>query len=211
MQNETFHGWHDRGYLPHFDTDQYPQLITFRLADSLPSHVTKRLLADTDDDNHERRQKLEDLLDRGYGSCVLKRPDCADIVAEALEFYADDRYRLIDWVVMPNHVHVLIDRPTKPMRKIVHGWKSYTSNEIKKILGTFGDGEPLWQAGYHDRYARDEQHLQNMECYILFNPVFPGLVDCPFDWEFSSIGNHENERHELDMWWRYRKRRLSEL
>ena len=191
MDTPNFRGWYHRGYLPHFDTDKVPQMITYRLADALPRKVVLRILAETDRDDRERYERFEKMLDGGYGSCVLRRRDCAEVVIENLRFHDGKRYRLIDWVVMPNHVHVLYDQPRVEMRKIVKGWKSFTSNRIKKILGTLGDGEPLWQAGYHDRFARDERHLRNMQRYIYLNPVEAGLVSDPSGWPYSSVHRHE--------------------
>jgi putative DNA methylase len=211
MSETTFQGWYNRGYLPHFDTDQYPQMITYRLDDSLPKDVVERILAETEDDEPERRTRFEELLDNGHGSCVLEKPELAEIVIENWHYHDGKRYRLQDWVVMPNHAHVAYDRPTVCMKKIVEGWKSYTSNEIKKKLGTFGNGEPLWQAGYHDRFARDEQHFFNMQCYIFLNPVRAGLVDDPFDWPYSSIHKHERFRPSIMRWWKRWKERFWEV
>ena len=206
--SEEHHGWYFRGYLPHFDTDEYPQMITFRLGDALPRDVVKKILDDTERGDDERYARFEEMLDSGYGSCVLERDDCAQIVADSLKFHDGDRYRLLEWVIMPNHVHVVYDCPQVSMRKIVHGWKSYTSNAIKKVLGTYGDGEALWQTGFHDRYVRDEQHLVNVEGYIFFNPVRARLVDRPFDWKFSSVHDHQEHREAIQRWWRQWKERF---
>ncbi len=213
MTQQAHHprGWYNRGYLPHFDTDQYPQMITYRLADSLPHDVLERLIAETEKGDVERHAKFEQMLDNGHGSCVLNRPEFAQIVVENLEFHDGSKYRLQDWVVMPNHAHVGYDRPTAPMGKIVKGWKSYTSSKIKAELGTTGDGEPLWQAGYHDRYARDERHFFNMQCYMFLNPVKAGLVDNPFDWPYSSIHRHERFRDSIERWWKKWKDRFWEF
>lgn len=204
MTDAGFKGWYDRNHLPHFDTDKYPQMITYRLDDSLPRHVVERLVDETADDD-ERTIRYEQLLDNGYGSCVLERRECAEIVTENLEYHAGHRYRLLDWVIMPNHVHVTYDRPTQSMKKILKGWKSYTSNEIKKVLGTFGDGESLWQESFHDRFARNAQHLTNMQGYIFFNPVKAGLVSDPFDWPYSSIHHHTDQRDSIMRWWRHKQ------
>ncbi len=209
MTTTEFRGWYDRGYLPHFDTDKYPQMLTYRLADSLPRQAVQQILRETDDDP-ERRARFEKLLDNGHGSCVLKQRGCAEIVIENLNFHDGSLYRLLDWVVMPNHVHALYDRPTVSMDQLVGSWKSYTSNQIKKRLGTFGDGERLWKAGFHDRYVRDEHHLCNMQGYLFFNPVKAGLVDNPFDWPFSSVHDHGEHRDSIERWWRRWKERFWE-
>jgi len=71
-----FRGWHQRGYLPHFDAPNVSQVITFQLADSFP--VTRRaewepILRESDDS--AKRRKLEVWLDRGYGESLLRRQE----------------------------------------------------------------------------------------------------------------------------------------
>ncbi len=162
-------------------------MITFRLADSLPRKVILRILSTVDDDEVEKKRRFEEMLDNGYGSCVLKRERCAQIVIGALQYHDKERYRLLEWVVMPNHVHVVYDRPKVAMETIIKTWKGYSSRMIRRYLGLTGDEKPLWQAGFHDRYARSEQHLMRMKAYVHFNPVKAGLVDDPLDWPYSSI------------------------
>src|SRR5204863_4456783 len=72
-------GWHSRGYLPHFDSPETVQFITFRLADSLPAHVAKAL-----QDRDHALPRLERELDAGLGACWLKRTDIASMVEDAL-------------------------------------------------------------------------------------------------------------------------------
>src|SRR5437867_8856638 len=72
----TFLGWHERGYLPHFDAPYVTQFVTFMLHDAFP--VTRRrewegILNESDDS--QRRRKLEAWLDRGHGECWLRRAD----------------------------------------------------------------------------------------------------------------------------------------
>ena len=201
MEQQELRGWYDRGYLPHFDTDEYPQMITYRMADALPRKVLERLMSETEKGDSERYARFEKMLDAGHGSCVLRRKIFAEIVVDNLEFHDGSRYRLQDWVVMPNHAHVGYDKPRCTISKIVKGWKSYTATRIKALLGTRGDGNPFWQAGFHDRFARDRQHFFNMQCYIFLNPVKAGLVDDPFDWPYSSIHRHTDIRDSIERWW----------
>ncbi len=105
-------GWHSRGYLPHFDSPEVIQHVTFRLADSLPGAVVGRLLAEIDGLDPELRdvethRRLEGLADAGHGACWLRREECARIVQDALLHFDGERYHLMAWVVMPNHVHAL--------------------------------------------------------------------------------------------------------
>ena len=178
-------GWHSRGYLPHFDSPDVIQSITFRLADSLPrSYELDRALESVPDRPDARRHRLESLLDNGRGACVLKDPRAARIVEDALLYLDGQRYRLLAWVVMPNHVHVLIEIiEGYSLSRILQSWKVRTARECNRALGTSGR---FWEPEYYDRYIRNERHLQNAILYIHSNPVVAGLVSEPQLWPFGS-------------------------
>src|SRR5205085_11367554 len=91
----------------------------------------------------EIRKQIEKCLDNGYGSCFLKDKNVGRMVAEAILFHADKKYKLIAWVVMPNHIHFLAV-PFKNVRlaEITHSIKSYTAKEANKILKRTGK---FWQ------------------------------------------------------------------
>ena len=179
---DTSKGWYSRNYLPHFDTPGAIQAITHRLADALPKAVLQRLAAIQDDT--EKRKNLEAWMDAGLGSCFLADSRCANIVEQALFHHDGDKYRLLAWCVMPNHVHVLIQVASgASLPKIVHAWKSWTAKQINRVLGRSGT---LWQREYHNRYIRDDNHLAAVIRYIHTNPVKAGLVSRPGQWRFSS-------------------------
>jgi REP element-mobilizing transposase RayT len=183
-QATTPKGWYSRGYLPHLDTPGLVQSITFRLVDSLPNHVIKRILATTMNDDLQRRRRIEEYLDSGRGECWLRRPDIAHIVERALLHFDGTRYRLLAWVIMPNHVHVLIETKTDhPLAKTVQSWKTFTARESNLLLQRSGR---FWERDYFDRYMRDEAHLQAVIAYIENNPVRAGLVAKPGEWPFGS-------------------------
>jgi REP element-mobilizing transposase RayT len=174
--------WHSRGYLPHCDVPGLLQSITFRLADALPEEALGRLGSETSND--EKRNRIETMLDQGFGSCVLNDARCGDIVEQALLYFDEQRYRLLEWCVMPNHVHVLVETMEGwALGDIVHGWKSYTAKAINKVLERKGC---LWQADYFDRYIRDDAHLQMVRNYIRNNPVESGLCLLPEKWPHGS-------------------------
>jgi putative DNA methylase len=56
----------------------------------------------------ELRRRIEEYLDAGHGACWLRRPEIAALVEGALRYFDGQRYRLLAWCVMPNHVHTLI-------------------------------------------------------------------------------------------------------
>jgi putative transposase len=180
-------GWTDRGFLPHYDQAGLVQSVTFRLADSLPrekllewEHLLKIL------DDGERIRQLETYLDRGAGSCVLRRPECAEIVEKAMLHFDGQRYGLLAWCIMPNHVHVLMQTfQGHPVGKVVHSWKTFTARSINRLLDQSG---PFWQEDYFDTFMRDEEHRFNEVLYIESNPVKAGLVEQARDWRWSSAG-----------------------
>jgi putative DNA methylase len=158
-------------------------MVTFRLADSLPREVFKQLLARKNDEK-ERRRSIELMIDGGRGRCVLHNPGNAILVQKAFEHFDGDRYRFLAWVVMPNHVHVLIEQlPGHRLGDIVQSWKSFTAKKINQRVGANGT---LWAPDYFDKVIRSEEHYANAVEYIDFNPVKAGLAGTPQDWMFSS-------------------------
>jgi REP element-mobilizing transposase RayT len=130
------------------------------------------------------RTRIERYLDAGHGSCLLRRPDIASLIVH--HWFARDTqdYRLLAWIVMPNHVHVLIEPMSgHSLSDIVGAWKSITSRRIKKLTGTM---DAIWQADYWDRYIRDETHYHNAMSYVHHNPVLARLVAAAEDWPWSS-------------------------
>ena len=108
-------GWHSRGYLPHFDSTETTQFITFRLADSLPLHVIESWQRELQQQSLlpvereiQLQRRIERYLDQGTGACYLREPQIAEMVERSLYFFDGERYRLLAWVLMPNHVHLLL-------------------------------------------------------------------------------------------------------
>ncbi len=205
-------GWYSRGYLPHLDSPHVIQHITYRLADSLPRAVLEQMQAEVEaavcDDGKrqaELRRCIETYLDAGHGSCVLREPEVAACVVDTWHRFDGERYRLLEWVVMPNHCHVLIE-PFEgvPLGKIVLSWKNYTArfiNEYKRRTGVrqsqqcqsqqsqsqrSRDSSQVWQREYWDRFIRNERHFEAAKSYIAMNPVKAGLAANPEDWPWGS-------------------------
>jgi len=181
--------WHSRGYIPHWEAGEVAQAITFRLADSLPASLLGRwedelsTLAD-DTRDQERRKRIERALDSGHGSAALARPAIGETVENALLYFDASRYRLHAWVVMPNHVHVLVTPlGAETLSAIVHSWKSFTAKKANALLGRKG---AFWSTEYFDRAIRDDVHFSNAVSYFALNPVKAGLCGTPEAWRFSS-------------------------
>ncbi len=132
----------------------------------------------------KRRKLFEKFLDRGCGTCHLRDPHIGGIVENALLHFDGERYRLLAWCVMPNHVHVLIETMEGfPMPDIVKSWKSFTARQANAFLQRDG---AFWRRDFFDRFIRDDAHFVRAAEYIEANPVKAGLVSEPCEWPFSS-------------------------
>ena len=198
-----------KNHLPHWQQGAVWVFVTWRLGDSLPKVKLDQWKTErevwlkyhpepwdekTEAEYHERfSHQIDDWLDQGSGSCVLKDPACAKIVADALRHFDGHRYELASFVVMPNHVHVLF-RPlgAHALPEIVKSWKGFTAREINKRIGKAGN---LWQDEYWDRLIRSERHFLKVVDYIRENPVKAKLErghSCPpFFMPFEEEGGQE--------------------
>lgn len=175
--------------LPHWQQEGATYFVTFRLADSLPEKWFRELQRERDllftreasnltakrksEISEFFREKVESELDLGRGSCLLREEPVATIVEGALKKFAGERYQLGAWVIMPNHVHLLV----KPLGEsalsdILHSWKSFTSHAVNKHLSRSGK---LWQEESFDHLVRDEASFIKFEDYVLNNPHKAGL------------------------------------
>ncbi len=134
--------------------------------------------------------RMEAWLDAGAGSCVLGEPKVAELMAGALRHFEGERYRLPAWVVMPNHVHVLIEpMGAHVLGDIVGSWKQYVARRAGVVRGTVtaaAASGPLWQRESFDRWVRDETERVRTVAYIERNPVKAGLCARPEAWRWSS-------------------------
>ena len=270
-----FLGWHQRGYVPHYDAPWITQFITLRLVDSLPAsrraeweqflrienelsagaptfrrlnaseqqqatnsqddlerpspihtqsqsqtgapsegpptfrrlcvnkeqtasntqgHVGDATSIQTQsrsqtgapfatDAGRERRRRLESYLDRGMGECWLRQPAIAEQTEDALQFFDGERYRLAAWVVMPNHLHVLVEIWDVPMGEVIKSWKDFVCKKANKLLKRQG---AFWEREYLDTAIEDEKHRQTAVRYIENNPTKARLVLDPKQWPWSS-------------------------
>lgn len=191
MKGNLPKNWYSRGYLPHFDGGKTLQFITFRLFDSLPKSVLENWIEEFErnkvadyDAELELRKKIEYFLDKGYGNCFLRNEDIALMVQNALLFHDSKKYKLIAWVIMPNHVHFLArSLENVGWDNIMHSIKSYTAKEANKILSRNGQ---FWQVESFDRYIRNYNHFEKTIDYIENNPVKAGLCEQKNKWRFSS-------------------------
>jgi len=181
-------GWYSKGRLPHFDGEVI-QFVTFRLADSLPKGVLERLKIELeqgkfDDVSEEFRQRVEDHLDLGSGDCILRDPSVATLVEETILHENGISCDLRAWVIMPNHVHLLLrmaeGHDLAGLMKRIKGVSARKINQLLRRQGT------VWQKEYFDRYIRTSEHYAKVFQYVENNPVVAGLSSAPEDWKFGS-------------------------
>jgi putative transposase len=164
--------------LPHWQQGDAMQFVTFRLADSLPTAqlrlwreqrnnwlaVHPKPWTASEDRDYQKRfiAHLEELLDQGAGSCLLKETGNRHSLEEALMAHQGRKVEHHAWVIMPNHVH-LIFTPLQPMEKLIQVWKGVSARKM-------GHGR-IWQKNYRDTMIRDGEHFANAVRYIRRNPV----------------------------------------
>ncbi|MGL4399752.1 MAG: transposase [Luteolibacter sp.] len=178
-----------RRILPHWSQDGCTYFVTFRLADSVAAPIWKKWKeqratwlamhpqpwdSETQKDyNAKFPAQMELWLDAGYGSCALQDADLRENVASAMHHFDGQHFTLGDYVLMPNHVHVLVTpHEGHTLAKVLAGWKRVSGHLIlRKTCGP----KPFWMAEDFDHIVRSERQLQHFQNYIAENPRKAGL------------------------------------
>jgi type I restriction enzyme R subunit len=183
--------------LPHWSQAGVVCFLTFRTHDSFPKARLSRFHADRrqwlrchhiDPDSNSWRQQLQqldravqheffntfsvrwnDALDRGAGDCLLANKRLSKIVFDSLLHFDGDRYEMCDFVVMPNHVHLLAAfRDDDNMLAQCESWKHFTAKEINCSVGRAGR---FWQQDGFDHLVRSVEQYEHLRDYIASNPA----------------------------------------
>ena len=203
-----------RSKLPHWSCANLTHFVTFRLLDSLPQKALASWLKKRNtwfqlrgiapnepnffsllSPEHRREYRqlfgkaFEEQLDRGHGSCLLRQKENATLVALALHHFDGKRYSLGDFVIMPNHVHVLVT-PFEGfhLNQITKSWKGYSARVINQRLNQKGN---LWQRESFDHLVRHRRQLERLISYISENPTTAKLCSSEFihfqaEWAFPT-------------------------
>jgi len=179
--------YHER-HLPHLLATGSPMFITWRLHGSLPPCRA----FPQDLTSGQAFVAMDRLLDRARtGPLYLRQPAIASMVVEAIRHRDPGHYQLHSYVVMANHVHMLIT-PRAPVSQIMQSLKRFTGREGNRILGL--TGQPFWQDESYDRLVRNDEEFNRIMRYIEMNPVNAGLVTAPEDFPWSSFAPIANRR-----------------
>jgi len=182
--------------LPHWFQQDVAVFLTFRTADSMPREVIERwneeqkawllhhglesslvadptLLTKLSLPMQSEFRRLRDRLwhrslDDCHGACLLRQPKLARIVGDALRYFDGDRYDLDSFIVLPNHVHLLVQfRPPTTLKTQVQSWLRYSAREINKLCGKSG---AFWQSEAFDHLVRSPEQFAYLQRYIAENP-----------------------------------------
>ncbi|HTB92319.1 MAG TPA: transposase [Candidatus Sulfotelmatobacter sp.] len=108
------------------------------------------------------------------------------VVGKLLEYRDKGNYLLHEFVVMPNHLHVLITpSDAATLERCMQLIKGASSYEIHRVRG---GRMPVWQSSFHDAKVKDWKDYRIKVDYIRFNPITAKLVARPEEWPFSSVG-----------------------
>ena len=200
--------------LPHWSQTGVVAFITIRTNDSIPKEVLELWLRQRDDwlRRHginplsatwrqavhalERRQQVEFFrefsakwhqhLDDCHGECVLRQPKLALVVAKSLRHFDGDRYDLTDFVVMPNHVHVLVAFPDEDtMLAQCESWKHFTATQINRVLKR---RDRFWQRDGFDHLVRTADQFEALRRYVARNPEKAHLSPGEYIHESKNLG-----------------------
>ena len=177
--------------LPHWFQEHKTTFITFRLADSLPQtkieellYIKRRMQQEGSFSNDAIARevynetiisKMDEWIDAGYGGCILKEPKTRRIVYDAIHYFDGKQYVLHSFVIMPNHVHILLTPICDiPILNYIGEIKRFTAVRINRLLHIEGK---IWQKGTFDRLVRDSTEFQKYWDYIIKNPRFLS-ADC---------------------------------
>ena len=164
-----------RRRLPHFHPDGEYLFVTWRLHGSLPAAPPDIVYA-----TPGHAFAAEDrALARRRGRLWLSDTRVARQVVEAIRAGESRKFdELSAWVVMPNHVHLLI-LPEVALPQITRWIKGRTAREANLVLRRVG--QPFWQHESYDHWVRNEKEFQRIAAYVEENPVSAGLAATPED------------------------------
>ena len=183
--------------MPHWTVERAIYHICFRLSDSVPvekqreweeerkAFAAKRKAGVplSEDDVKRLRylysEKIEQYLDSGYGSCLLRGDGVLAVVRDTIFYNNGKTYQLHAYGIMPNHIHICVEIfAAQDMAKVVQAWKSTLAHRINRLLGRTGE---LWQEDYYNHIIRSAKEYAYQMKYIRDNDGVEG-------WRYDEAG-----------------------
>ncbi len=173
----------EQRHLPHWTQRDATYFVTFRLADSLPqeklatwhkerdgwlkNHIEPYSEEEMSEYSKLFSERINEWLDAGAGSCILAEAKNSNVVEQALKHFDGERYQLDSYVIMANHVHVLVTpKPGFELSDLLHSWKSFSANELNKLTG---NSSTVWQDESYNHIVRSPEQLEFYTHYIQKN------------------------------------------
>ena len=203
-----------RRSLPHILPEVATIFFTYTLDGALPRQIIEKLRAQQSIEelnvksrmqnetkfNHKISKlksayfgKYDHLLDNDKsGDKFLKEEKIAKLVSDSIFHLAKDKYELICFCIMSNHVHKIVREKDIFLGHLMQSHKGFTGKEANKLLKRSG---PFWQRESFDMVIRDENQFAKKVRYVMQNPVAAKLVDDYRDWKFSYL----NEEYQWIM------------
>jgi putative transposase len=184
------------GRLPHWDVPNRPVFLTIHVRGAIPPSAARRIralaeqLSDRGATDFTRRLKLvfrnmEAWLDRGDEGPRLTDAAVAASLQDAIAQRAQRGWwRPMEWVIMPNHLHVLYVPGAVGMKRLVEDFKQWTGRQASRLLGL--TGQRFWQEEWFDHWSRSSEETERIRQYIRTNPVRAGLASDSTRWRWRS-------------------------
>ena len=116
---------------------------------------------------------------------IFKEASTADILLGAILFGREQQwYYLLSFVIMPDHMHLIIIPRGKNISECMKSIKGFSARKINSLLRRNGS---IWQSGYYDYVLDSEEKVLTRMRYIEDNPLRKGMVNRSEDYEYSSM------------------------
>jgi REP element-mobilizing transposase RayT len=186
-----------RGNLPHWEVEEGRYFVTIHLTGAIPKEGVDRirgLAAKNQNDAPETENWLklqrriyaamEAWLDRSDFATILQLPNMAEIVAEAIEFRNGREWNVLEFVIMPSHLHLFFEMRQIGLKHSLEQFKRWTGHRAAKLLS--GNGERFWQDEWFDHWSRSDEEDEKIIVYMRRNPEKAKLVSDYRDWPYGS-------------------------
>jgi REP element-mobilizing transposase RayT len=191
-----------RGRLPHWEVEAGRYFVTIHLAGAIPDVAQARIreiaaeLARIPNEADERLQiqrrifgEMERWLDRADSNQHLTQPAVASMVREAITHREQSDWAMLEYVLMPNHIHLFFELKRAGLKRVLEDFKRWTGHQAAKTT-RLEDGR-FWQDEWFDHWSRSDSEDERIAEYIRQNPVQAKLVDRYQDWPFGSWSGEE--------------------
>ncbi len=144
---------------------------------------------------------------------VFTRAAYVDILLDSIRYCQQNKgLQVYAWVIMSNHIHMIISSKKEKLSDIIRDFKKYTSSQIIKAIEENpkesrkrwllwllkkGDKIIFWQEGYHGEEITSSLFFETKINYLHLNPVRAGLVEKEEEYKYSSCGDYYGIRKGL--------------